>query len=72
MSAIPSDVALSLCAKIRERNRGRWYSFYGVWCYFCYRFTKGDPKKLCFSGTPDNRGCSQVNKQFDREQASTG
>jgi len=66
MDNIPKDVALQLCEKIREDNRGRWYSFYGVWCWGCYNFTKGDPDKLCFSGRPDNRGCSQVNKRYDR------
>jgi len=29
MDAIPKDVALKLCAEIREERRGKWYTFAG-------------------------------------------
>jgi hypothetical protein len=66
---IPKEVALKLCEQIREKNRRRWYSFYGIWCWFCHRFAKGNPDKLCFSNRPDNRGCHQVNKRYDKVKA---
>jgi hypothetical protein len=65
MNTIPEDVALKLCEEIRKENHGRWYSFYGVWCAMCNKVSKGDITKLCFHGSPDNRGCTQVNKRYD-------
>ncbi len=65
-NAIPNDVALRMCEEIRKQNRGRWYSFYGVWCYMCNKVSKNDTTKLCFHGSPDNRGCSQVNNRYDK------
>jgi len=64
MGVIPKDVALKLCEEIRAKNRGRWYSFYGMWCWGCYKFSKGDSTKLCFSNNPENRGCAQVNERY--------
>ena len=66
MDAIPREVTLKLCEEIREANRGKWYSFYWMWCWGCYKFTKGDANKMCFSNHPDNRGCAQVNKRYDQ------
>jgi len=63
--AIPADVALRLCQEIRRDNRGKWYSFYGIWCAMCDRVSKGNVSKLCFSGGEGNRGCSQANRRWD-------
>ncbi|MFC1900413.1 hypothetical protein ACFLYN_02355 [Chloroflexota bacterium] len=65
MNDIPADVALGMCREIRDENRGRWYSFYGMWCWGCYTFSGRNPEKMCFSNSPGNRGCSQVNKKYD-------
>jgi len=70
MEAIPREVAFKLCEQIREENRGKWYSFYRMWCWGCYRFSRGDPAKLCFSNHPDYRGCTQVNKRYDKVNKS--
>jgi len=64
--AIPRDRAVELCDGILKRNRSRWYTFNGLWCWGCAAFTGGDPTKRCWSGRQDNRGCSQVNREFDR------
>ncbi len=65
MDDIPKEVAVKLCQETREENRSRWYSFYSIWCWGCYTFTKGDPDILSFSNRPDNRGCSQINKRYE-------
>jgi len=69
MDAIPEEVAIRLCEEIRKENHRRWYSFYGMWCWGCNKFSKGDITKLCFSNHPDRRGCAQVNKRYDRVKA---
>ncbi|MCL5027007.1 MAG: hypothetical protein M1531_11040 [Chloroflexi bacterium] len=66
MDAIPRETALQLCAEIRVKNQGKWYTFNGLWCWGCSRFTGGDPAKLCFSSRPDNRRCAQINARYDR------
>ena len=65
MEPIPANVAQILCSQIRNGNRWRWYSFYGMACYLCYRFTKGDPDRMLCSTKPGNRGCPQVNRRYD-------
>jgi hypothetical protein len=63
---IPDEIAKELCHQIRLHNRCRWYSFYGIWCWGCFKFSKGNPAKMCYSNRPGNRGCCQVNKRYDR------
>jgi hypothetical protein len=72
MSAIPKDVALKLCAKIRRENRRRWYTFNGLWCWGCSTFTKGDPSKMCLGSRPDCRGCAQVNRRYEEHSRPDG
>lgn len=64
-NAIPAEEAARLCAAVREDNRGRWYTFNGLWCWGCWTFTKGKPGAQCYAGSADNRGCSQVNRRYD-------
>ncbi len=66
MEAIPKDQSLAICEEIRAENRGKWYTYTGLWCWGCATFTKGDPAKRCFAATADNRGCAQVNQRFDK------
>ncbi len=66
MDAIPRAQAVQLCAEIRRQNQGKWYTFNGLWCWGCIKFSGRNPDKMCFSGQPDNRGCGQVNARHDR------
>jgi hypothetical protein len=68
-SAIPRDVAMRLCAEIREEYRGKWYTFNGLWCLGCVAASKGDPTKMCWYRPPDHQGCGQVNARLTRQQA---
>lgn len=67
-NAIPREVASQLCEQIRQENRGKWYTFSGLWCLGCETFTKGDPTKLCWACSPDCRGCTQVNARYDQQR----
>lgn len=66
MKAIPYDQALAICEETRAQNRGKWYTFNGMWCWGCATFTKGNPSGRCFASSADNRGCAQVNQRFDQ------
>ncbi|MGA1873187.1 MAG: hypothetical protein ACMUHY_05900 [Thermoplasmatota archaeon] len=50
-----------LCRRYREKHKLRLFSQ----CWGCVKFSKGDPKKMCFYNGADNRGCSKVNSLFD-------
>lgn len=63
---IDMDTAAVLCGKIRQQNSGRWYTFNGLWCLVCAAQAKGDLAKMCFNHPPDNRGCVQINKRYDK------
>ena len=67
LTPIPKDTALQLCAEIREKSGGKWWTLAGMQCAGCLRFSKGDPAKMCVMNRPDNRGCKLVNARFDRE-----
>ena len=62
---IPEKLAEKLCLEIEGENRGKWYTFNGLWCWGCATFSKGDPSRRCFNATPDHRGCAQVNNRFE-------
>jgi len=66
MNTISKDVALLLCSAIRQENRGKWYTLAGLQCWVCMRFSKGNTAKMCFNNQPDYRGCTQVNKRYDK------
>lgn len=54
--AIPQAEAMRICSEIRQQYAGKWWTFAGLQCWGCLRFSKGDPAKMCFSGRSDNRG----------------
>ena len=64
MDAIPREVALQLCAEIREENRGKWYRFAHLQCWSCMTFAKGSSDKMCLSGKEGHRGCNLINKRY--------
>lgn len=68
MEAIPRDVALQLCAEIRDQYRGKWWTLAGLQCWGCWTFTQGDAAKMCVSSRPDNRGCNLVNARYDQQR----
>ncbi len=67
---IPPDVALALCQQIAGENRGKWYTFNGMWCWGCLRFS-GAATNRCYANAPAQRGCAQVNARYDRQKANT-
>ncbi len=69
MAAIPKEQALALCEEIRKENRGKWYTYNGLWCWGCATFTRGNADQRCFAATPDHRGCAQVNRRWDAKSA---
>jgi len=66
VDAIPRDVTLRLCEKIRKENRGQWYRWTAWMCWGCETFCKGDPEKMCVASQADYRGCMQVNARYDQ------
>jgi len=64
---IPKDIALHLCAEIRQQYQGKWWTLAGMQCTGCNAATKGDMTKRCVSNAPGYRGCNLVNARYDRE-----
>lgn len=65
-NAIAWDDALQICAAIRQENKHKWFTPNGMMCRGCVKFSKGEPAKMCFASSPDNRGCYQVNAKYDQ------
>ena len=65
-SEIPKDVAMQLCAEIRQQYQGKWWTFAGMQCMGCNAATKGDMTKRYVSNAPGYRGCNLVNACHDR------
>ena len=63
---IELDTAVELCESIREENKKKRFSIWKVMCYFCMKAAKDDIKKRCICANSKNRGCTQVNKRFDK------
>ena len=72
MNAIPKDMALQLCAEIRQAYLGKWYTLAGLQCWGCTTFSKGNTTKMCVSSRPDFRGCNLVNARHAQRISSTG
>ncbi len=66
MDTIPRDAVLLLCAIIRRENQGKWYTFAGLRCWGCMKFSRGDPAKMRVSAREGYRGCNLVNKRYDQ------
>jgi Ni,Fe-hydrogenase I small subunit len=64
---IPKDAAFQLCAEIRWKYQGKWWTFAGMQCVGCNAATKGDITKRCVCNAPGNRGCNLVNARYDRQ-----
>jgi len=63
---IPKDVALQLCAEFQKEKGDKWFSG----CWFCLKYSRGDPTKMAFSARPGHRGCHLVNASYDAERPS--
>jgi hypothetical protein len=63
MDAIPREVALQLCAEIRQENRSKWYRFANLECWGCTTFAKRNPDKMCLNSQEGCRGCNLINKR---------
>jgi len=66
MDAISRDLALLLCITIQQGNKDKWYTFAGLTCWSCIRFSKGDLAKMCLSRQEGYRGCRLVNKRYNK------
>jgi len=62
---IPDEMAIKLCDQVCADNRGKWYTFRGLWCWGCRTFSKGDATKRCYASKDGNRGCPQMNERWD-------
>ncbi len=71
ITEIPPEVALTLCQQIASENRGKWYTFNGMWCWGCVRFS-GPVTNRCYANASGQRGCAQVNARYDRQLADAG
>ncbi len=69
VATMPRDVALQLCAEIRQEYRGKWYTLAGIQCMGCLAASKGEISKMCVGSRPENRGCNLVNARFARHAA---
>ena len=67
MGTISQELALQLCAEIRQENRRRPFSLSAGQCWGCITFSKGDPAKMC-GGV---RECNLVVARY-RQQQSQG
>lgn len=63
---IEREVAIKLCDEIRNKNREKFFSFGKLMCWGCRKYAKGDYNKMCVFNHELNRGCFQVNKEFDK------
>jgi len=64
---IPKDLAIQLCAEIRQQYKGKWWTFAGMQCMGCSLASKGDLAKMCVSSAPGYRGCGLVNRRYDQQ-----
>ena len=64
MSNIKKAVALQLCDTIRRENSGKWYTFAGLTCWSCMRFSKGNLAKMRLRRKKGYRGCRLVNTWY--------
>ena len=65
-NTIPSEVALELCEQIRKENIGKLFGIGKTECSFCYKLAKDDSSKLCIFANEANRGCTRINKRYQK------
>ncbi len=65
--AIPSDIALQLCAQIRAENRVQWQSQAARWCWLCEREYHHTTEAMGFSKREGNRGCPLINARYAQD-----
>jgi hypothetical protein len=61
---IPLEKDVELCREHRDKHKVRLFSQ----CWGCPRFSKEEPRKMCFYNPPENRGCKFVNRLFDESK----
>lgn len=59
---IPVETALELCKEYRSNKKVRRFTQ----CWGCLKFSREDPKKMCFYDPPLNRGCGKVNRLYKK------
>ncbi|MFB0563956.1 MAG: hypothetical protein ACETWM_22380 [Candidatus Lokiarchaeia archaeon] len=64
--AIHKDIALQLCEEIREENARKKFGSGKMMCWGCIKATKDNIEGRCVFANELNRGCSQVNKRYDK------
>lgn len=61
---IPMEIALKLCAEIRDETDKDWTTHAGRWCWACQQASGGDPDQRGFLRKPGNRGCILINARY--------
>ncbi len=65
-NTIPREVALELCEQIRKENMGKLFGIGKTQCSICYKLAKDDSSKLCIFVNEANRGCTRINKRYQK------
>ncbi len=65
-NTIPREVALERCKQIHKENTGKLFGIGKTQCSFCYKLAKDDSSKLCISANEVNRGCTRINKRYQK------
>ncbi len=63
---IQRDVAQRLCAQVRAEHRGQWWRPAAWRCWACASWSGGDPARMRFAASPDNRGCPVVTARYEQ------
>ena len=61
---IPTDLAVRLCAEIRQKHNQQWDSAAARWCWSCSNQSPNQPESYGFSRQEGNLGCPLVNALF--------
>lgn len=61
---IPLEIAIQLCAEIREDSERDWQTPAARWCWACRESSGGDRAQRGFLRQPGNRGCILVNARY--------
>jgi hypothetical protein len=70
---IPSETVYQFCEEVRMKHKKSWFPF-GIGkmqCWGCWRYgkkvdTDGKISNICAFNHPENRGCWQINKLYDK------